>query len=240
MGADQDIDWNRAAASALEWWRDAGVDMLVEDQPRDWLAAPAKAPSAPAQAAEPARVATLPANLIEFEQWRVGAQAPDTRWGTPIGPAGNAASGLMVLTDLPEREDAAAGRLLSGAPGALFDKMLAAIGRDRQSIYLAAFAVARPIAGRIAESEVDELARLSRHHIGLARPKRLLLLGNAVSRALLGADVPAARQNLHVVNHGAGQTEVVASFHPRFLLDHPARKAEAWRDLQMLIGGIDA
>jgi DNA polymerase len=27
------------AASVLDWWHDAGVDLLVEDEPRDWRAA---------------------------------------------------------------------------------------------------------------------------------------------------------------------------------------------------------
>ena len=41
MGADQNIDWRQAAASTLEWWRDAGVDVLVGDEPFDWLVAEA-------------------------------------------------------------------------------------------------------------------------------------------------------------------------------------------------------
>jgi hypothetical protein len=33
---------------------------------------------------------------------------------------------------------------------------------------------------------------------------------------------------------------VVATFHPRFLIEKPAAKAEAWKDLQLLMGGISA
>lgn len=240
MGADQHIDWQKTAASALDWWREAGVDTLVDEAPRDWLkpvlaATPATVAAAPI-AAQPA---AMPANLREFEAWRISAAAPDNGWNTPIAPQGNAGSGLMVLVDVPEREDAASGQLLSGEPGRLFDRMLAAIGRDRQSIYLASLAVARPVSGQIAAEAQYRLAEIVRHHIALARPKRLLLLGNAASRAVLGANAAAARQTLHVLNHAGGQSEVVASFHPRFLLQQPARKAEAWRDLQMVIGGID-
>jgi len=240
MGADQHIDWQKTAASALDWWREAGVDTLVDEAPRDWLkpaltAAPATLAAAPV-ATQPA---AMPANLREFEAWRISAAAPDNGWNTPLAPQGNAGSGLMVLVDLPEREDAATGQLLSGEPGRLFDRMLAAIGRDRQSIYLASLAVARPVSGQIAAEAQDRLAEIVRHHIALARPKRLLLLGNAASRAVLGANAAAARQTLHVLNHAGGQSEVVASFHPRLLLDRPAYKAEAWKDLQMVIGGIE-
>ena len=48
--------------------------------------------------------------------------------------------------------------------------------------------------------------------------------------------MPANRGRLHGFNHRSGQTGVVASFHPRLLLDRPALKAEAWKDLQLLMG----
>lgn len=240
MGADQHIDWAGAAASALDWWREAGVDTLVEETPRAWLAeaAPLRAPAANAEAAPAA--AALPATLAEFEAWRTSAAAPDANWGTPIAPSGAAASGLMVLLDMPEREDAAAGQLLSGEAGKLFDRMLAAIGRDRQSIYLASLAVARPGTGRIAPEAAGALADLARHHIALVRPKRLLVMGDAANRALLGTNAAGSGALFHIVHHDSGQTEAVATFHPRFLLDNPGQKARAWRDLQLLIGGLEA
>jgi DNA polymerase len=240
MGADQHIDWTRAA-SALEWWHEAGVDTLVDEAPRDWLAttAPARVPAAIAEEI-PAAAPGLPATLTEFEAWRTSAAAPDAGWGPPIAPSGNAASGLMVLLDMPEREDAAAGALLSGEAGRLFDRMLAAIGRDRQSIYLASFAVARPVTRTIAAEFAETLTDLARHHIALVRPKRLLVMGDAANRALLGTNAAASGPILHVLKHDGGQTEAVATFHPRFLLENPGRKARAWRDLQLLIGGMEA
>jgi DNA polymerase len=240
MGADQHIDWAGAAASTLDWWREAGVDTLVDETPRAWLAeaAPSRAPAAAAEVV-PA-TPSLPATLAEFEAWRISAAAPDARWSTPIAPSGAAASGLMVLLDMPEREDAASGQLLSGEAGRLFDRMLAAIGRDRQSIYLASLAVARPVTGRIAPEAVGALADLARHHVALVRPKRLLVMGDAANRALLGTNAAASGPMLHGVKNETGQTEAVAKFPPRFLLDNPARKARAWRDLQVLTGGIEA
>lgn len=241
MGADQHIDWASAAASALEWWQDAGVDTLVDEAPRNWLAPPEARPAAAAPAAGVDPVpAALPATLTEFEAWRIGADAPDAGWGVPIAPQGAAASGLMIVVDMPERDDGRAGTLLSGDVGRLFDRMLAAIGRDRQSIYLASLAVARPASGRIAPEMTAPLADLARHHVALVRPRRLLVMGDAANRVLLGTSAAASPPLLHVFKHDAGQTEAVATFHPRFLLDQPAQKARAWRDLQMLIEGMGA
>jgi DNA polymerase len=183
---------------------------------------------------------TLPATLEEFAAWRLGPAAPEAGWpGQALGTQGDVASGLMIVVDMPDREDDAAGSLLSGNAGALFDRMLAAIGRDRQSIYLAALAVKRPPAGRVREDVGRKLEALIRHHLSLARPKRVLVLGNAASRAITGLDVAHARASLREVNHDGGTSEIVASFHPRFLLEKPAAKADAWKDLRVLIGGFE-
>lgn len=255
MGADQNFDWQRTAASALDWWRDAGVDTLVDEAPRNWLApppSPAEPPAAvkPVPAAEPVRT-PLPATLAEFVAWRGGADAPEAGWpGAAIVAQGPADAGLMIVIDQPEREDAEAGLLLAGAPGRLFDRMLAAIGRDRDSIHLAAMCVRRPVAGRIAPEIEARLGELIRHHVALVAPRRLLLLGTAPARALLGGDTARVRGGLRALNLERGEvaetmagtmggTVAVASDHPRLLIDRPKDKAEAWKDLQMLIGDRD-
>ena len=248
MGADQKIDWRTVMASALDWWREAGVDALVDDRPRDWLAPvePAKSVHRAAAPIDSMPVeAPLPDNLPAFETWRVGPEAPEAGWpGRPLAAQGSAVADLMVMIDLPEREDADTGVLMSGPAGRLFDRMLAAIGLDRASIYLVPVCTVRPTAGRIAPELEDRLNRIARHYVALVSPKRLLLLGNAPSRAMLAVDAMQARGSLHAVNPGDGKetmnqnkavTRAVASFHPRFLLERPAAKAEAWKDLQMLI-----
>lgn len=244
MGADQNLDWRASIASALEWWRDAGVDCEIDDTPRDWLARAATAPAldrpagpAPEAAPEPA---ALPDTIEQFALWRVSEAAPEAAWpGRAMGTQGEVSSGVMIVVDMPDRDDDSAGALLSGPAGALFDRMLAAIGRDRQSVYLAALAVKRPVAGRVTDEAGRQLEVLIRHHLSIARPKRVLALGNAASRAITGMDVAHARGSLRPVNHGGGTSEVVASFHPRFLLEKPAAKADAWKDLRLLMGGVE-
>ncbi|HVI98683.1 MAG TPA: uracil-DNA glycosylase family protein [Sphingomonas sp.] len=240
MGADQHIDWRGAAASALDWWHEAGVDTLVEDAPRAWLREPRAPETRPAEAAAPvaaAPPARLPDTLEAFEAWRIGAEAPEAGWpGRSIAAGGDPAADLAILVDMPEREDA--DTLLSGAAGVLFDRMLAAIGRDRSTIYLATLCAVRPVSGQLPVELTPRLAEIARHRLALLRPKRLLLMGNAASRALLGVNAAAGRGRLHLLNHDGGQTETVASFPPRFLLEQPARKAEAWKDLQLVIGGL--
>ena len=239
MGADQNIQWRQSAASALAWWDEAGVDMLVDDAARNWLAVPEAVPDRsaplPALAAEPD---ALPAVLDAFLAWRAGSAAPEAGWpGGWVAATGPATAAVMVLVDCPDRGDDSGG-LLSGPAGRLFDRMLAAVGLARGEVHLAAVCAKRPTAGRTPHDLHERLATITRHHVGLVAPKRLLLLGNAASRAVLGTETREARGSLHGFNHAGGETGVVASYHPRFLLEKPAAKAGAWADLQLLIKGL--
>lgn len=244
------------AASLIRWWRDAGVDTLVEDAPRGWLSAqtpahpntategfpsvreaerPQISPPLPSQG----RSGELPDTLDGLLAWmRSSADIPEARWGRKrLLPAGNFQSDLMILIDAPDRGDADAGRLLSGSVGELFDKMLAAIGRDRSSIWLASFASIRPV-GRVPQDVFRRMGDVARHHIGLIAPKRLLIMGDAPNRSLLGADVIASRGSLHPLNLGPVMVEAVSTFHPRLLDERPAYKTQAWKDLQLLMKGL--
>ena len=234
-----DQDFAAAAASALAWWGDAGVDVMVGETPRDWLRTRSAPPPAPA-AAEPASD-TLPGQLDLFQAYlRSHDGLPFAAPSAPrVCPAGDPAAGLMVMIDMPSAEDCAAGTLLSGSVGRLFDRMLAAIGRDRSSIYFAALSCLRSPDGQLASEPARQCALLARHHIGLAAPRALLLFGDAASKALLGLPVARARGRWHEVSTHAGPARTIATISPRQLLAHPAQKAHAWADLQMLMEGLN-
>ena len=214
------------AANALDWWEEAGVDVIVGETPRDWLD-----PRPKAVPAEP-KPAALPATLEDFHQWL--ATSVDVPFASPAAaraaPVGVPASDLMLLVDMPS----AAGGLLSGESGALFDKMLAAIGRGRDSVYLAPLSPIRTPTGAIDEANAARLAEIARHHVGLAAPRALLLFGDICGKALVGAPVAGARARWHEIDTKAGPIKTLVTIRPEKLLTQKALKALAWADLQML------
>jgi uracil-DNA glycosylase len=236
---------NAEAVSLIGWWRDAGVDTFVDDMPVPWLEkgqSPIK-PKHPAKANDALPMpsdAAMPQTLESFINWLM--TSPDIpEGGAPvrrIAASGVAGAALMILIDMPEANDHETGQLLSGECAKLFDNMLAAIGLDRSSVYIAALCPARPVTGRLSDAALPRLADIARHHVALSVPKRLWLLGSTVSRALLGVDDVASRGNLHDFNHATVNIPTVASFAPRFLLDNPAQKAGVWADMQALIKGM--
>jgi DNA polymerase len=230
-----------AALSALQWWADAGVDVMIDEAPRDWLRPKAKAPAAPAvaPASEPGEI--LPDQLELFQGYL--RDSPKLPFASPtarrVCPAGDPASGLMILTDMPAAEDCAANSLLSGETGRLFDRMLAAIGRDRNSIYLASLSCLRSPDGRFTNETATQCATLARHHIGLAAPRALLLFGDAVSKALLGIGMAQARGRWHEIGTHSGPIKAIVTLPPSYLLNQRAAKAHAWADLQILMEGLN-
>jgi uracil-DNA glycosylase len=227
-------------ASALAWWADAGVDTLVSEAPTPWLARAGKF-VAPAPLPEPV-AAAKPASLTEVIDRLRALPALDTV--APVGqrlPAsGPADADLMAIIDMPEPGDVAAGALISGEAGVLFDKMLAAIGRDRASVYVAALCPARSAGGMVPAALVEELAEYARQHIGFSGAKRVWVMGQTASRALIGADARPGRAEKRNINHNGGNVEAVASFSPRLLLQNAKLKKAAWDDMQALMRGLTA
>lgn len=224
------------AASTLAWWLEMGVDVAVQDAPRDWLA-----PALPKQAAI-ARVLDAPQpniapptheTLTELQGWLASStQLPlasaTARRILPVGPEN---APIMLLSDAPTLEDFAAGQPIGGDAWTLAQRMLAAIGIKPDEAYVAPLSCFYAPGQRLQESDLAECAEVARRHIALAKPKRLLLFGDAPARALLGKPLASARGHLHKIDG----VPTVVTFHPRHLLKRASDKALAWKDLLLLM-----
>ncbi len=240
MGAETVQDWQRALQSALEWWQDAGVEALVDEEPRDWLARRAPpAEAVPIAGAVAAPAETLPDTLDAFLAWRMGDAAPEAGWMTPrVAPTGSPDAEWAIFTDMPEPDDT--DTLLTGPSGRLLDRMLAAVGLSRDSVYIASLAVARPLTGRIPSEQQARLIELARHHLSLIGPRKLLILGQATSCVLDETNNAAGFNHIHEVNHSGAKMRVLATYHPRLLIERPAAKSEVWRHLLPFSRGTSA
>jgi len=234
MGGELQVQGEAAAASLVGWWLESGVDAAVAEQPRDWLGRNTAAPPMMQPARSPMET---PADIAAFREWL--ATAPGLPMDRPgavrIVPHGIGGAPLMLLSDLPSREDVAEGRPIGGDAWALTKKMLAAIGIKAEEAYHASLSCFHAPGARIGKEELEACAAIARDHIRLARPERLILFGDAPSRALLGEPLARARGRVHKVEG----VRAVATFNPRWLLQRPSDKALAWRDLLLLMSESD-
>ena len=228
----QAID-REAAGSLIGWWLEAGVDVAVSESPRDWLGRQAARPE---RAAAVPRPTDKPADLAAFQAWLASASGlPMDRPGAiRVASHGPECAKLMLLSDLPAREDAAEGKPIGGEAWVLTSRMLAAIGVGTDDAYVASLSPFHAPGARF-NGELDACARIARDHVRLANPERLVLFGDAPARALIGEPLARARGRVHRVEG----TPTIATFHPRWLLQRPSDKALAWRDLLLLMSEGD-
>src|SRR5206468_11087385 len=138
---------------------------------------------------------------------------------------------IMLLSDAPTVEDAAAGQPIGGAAWELAKNMLRAIGLSADQAYSASLTCFHTPGARLTPQQREACAEIAREHIRLAAPKRLLLLGDGPSQALLGKPLARARGHVHQIDG----VRTVATFHPRPLINQPSNKALAWKDLLLLM-----
>lgn len=183
-------------------------------------------------AAKCTSLADLKAAVEAFEGCPLKATATKT-----VFARGNPQARLMVVGDLPGREDDRSGAPFTGETGALMDRMLAAIGLDDTSAYLTTLVFWRPPgARRPSDAEIDSCLPFTERHIELVNPDCVLLAGDISAQALL-------RQRTGITKLRGAWTELTAGgatvpalpiFHPRFLMQRPQEKAKAWADLLSL------
>jgi DNA polymerase len=234
-----------AEAAALAWLVDAGCDALVNETPRNWLAAPPP-PPAPVAAARPKPVAAAARPQASTAAAEAAAGAADlaaldaavAAFAHPLKVpgtvprllTGNVASGLLTLADMPDPPDSPAGQLLG--------RMLAAIGLDTASTaqgYLLPWPT--PGGRPVKDDDIAAFAPFTARARALMAPRLVLALGDRAA-ALAGEarGVAALRGRWHSL---AG-VPMLATFHPRRLLSQPELKRLAWADLQAFAARLES
>lgn len=149
--------------------------------------------------------------------------------GNPDGP-------LMLVGEAPGAEEDRQGLPFVGPAGRLLDRMLAAIGLSRESVYITNVLPWRPPGNRQpTDAEIAACLPFMERHIALASPEILILVGGTAAKTLLKTNQGIMRLRGRWFSFEApGRSPPIptrAIYHPAYLLRSPAHKREAWRDL---------
>jgi uracil-DNA glycosylase family 4 len=233
VGGEADSIGIAEARSALAWWLEAGVDVAVQEEPRDWLKSTAPKPQAQVAESPPNVAQPTHETLAELQHWLASsAQLPlASSAARRIMPQGPENAAIMLLTEAPTLEDFAAGQPIGGESWELAKRMLAAIKIPADEAYSASLSCFHVPGAKMSPADREACAEIARRHIQLAKPKRLLLLGDGPAQALLGKPLPQARGHVHKIEG----VRTVATFHPRALINQPSNKSLAWKDLLLLM-----
>jgi uracil-DNA glycosylase len=144
---------------------------------------------------------------------------------------GNPHAELMFVGEAPGREEDEQGLAFVGRAGQLLTKIIEAIGRKREDVWISNVLKCRPPDNR--NPEADEVAACMpflEEQIRLVSPRVIVTLGTFAVQAVLGTDEPIGRlRGRWQTAHGV---RVMPTFHPAFLLRSPERKKDVWDDLK--------
>ena len=150
---------------------------------------------------------------------------------------GNPEADVMFVGEAPGADEDRQGKPFVGVSGQLLDRMLAAIGMDRESIYISNILPWRPPGNRKpSPAEVMSCLPFVARHIELINPKVLILVGGTSASSLLDTKEGITRLRGRWVSYKAGDQDIptMPIFHPAYLLRQPALKREAWKDIRAI------
>jgi DNA polymerase len=156
---------------------------------------------------------------------------------------GNPNSRVMLVGEAPGRDEDLQGVPFVGRSGQLLDRMLASIGLDRTSVYIANVVPWRPPGNRTPTPQETAACRpfISRQ-IELADPDFLICLGAPSAAELMNnkQGILKFRGQWRDFDTGTRTIKAMATLHPAYLLRQPLQKRLAWRDFLALRQALDA
>ena len=155
-----------------------------------------------------------------------------SRTNTVFG-VGNPDATLVFVGEAPGRDEDLQGEPFVGMAGQLLNKILAAIGFQREDVYICNVLKCRPPNNRDPEAdEVNACEPYLLRQLEILQPKVICALGRHAAYSLLGTTSSLAKLREHV--HDYHGIPCVVTYHPAALLRNPQWKRPTWEDVQRL------
>jgi uracil-DNA glycosylase family 4 len=259
MAEDRPLNHDEMLA-VLDWYRAAGVDIAVGEEPIDRFAqrppqrvtpppaavsqsAPERpASETPALGGDPSEARSLAASARSLDELQAILGTYDgcglkLRATQLVFADGNPEAEIMLIGEAPGAEEDRQGKPFVGKSGQLLDRMLAAIGLDRTKVYIANTVPWRPPGNRTPTPEEMALCLPFLHRqVELVAPRLVMTLGGPAMQTVFSTTNGIIKMrgkwsNVSIGNHA---TDAIPTLHPAYLLRNPAAKQQAWRDMLSL------
>ena len=152
---------------------------------------------------------------------------------------GNENARLMFVGEAPGEQEDKTGIPFVGAAGKLFDKYLAAVGIEREDVYIANILKCRPPNNRDPlPEEQDACMAYLREQVRIIRPKMIVCLGRIAAMRLIREDYKITKEHGEIIQKGS--FTMTAVYHPSALLRDPSKKEDMYRDMKKIKEYLDS
>jgi DNA polymerase len=150
---------------------------------------------------------------------------------------GSPTARLMFVGEGPGADEDVQGFPFVGKAGQLLNNMIGAMGLARAEVYIANIVKCRPPGNRVPEpAEANTCSQFLLRQIDVVRAEAIVALGATAATYLLG--VKQSLSSLRGRWHSCRGAKLAVTYHPAFLLRDPRQKAEAWKDLQLVMAEL--
>ncbi len=175
--------------------------------------------------------------LTSFSGCRLKVTAASTVFGE-----GSSQAKLMLIGEAPGADEDRQGKPFVGRCGKLLDKMLGAINLSRDDCYITNVLPWRPPGNRTpTDDEIAVCLPFLKRQIELIKPDILLLLGGIALKSLIDVSDSISRARGKWMDYAIENKviDVLATYHPSYILRSSAQKAKVWADLLRLKKKMD-
>ncbi len=167
------------------------------------------------------------------QKWPLGA----TRTNIVIG-TGNKNADIMFVGEAPGADEDRTGIPFVGAAGKHLDKFLAAVGINREDVYIANILKCRPPNNRDPLPEEQDICiKYLREQVKLIRPKMIVCLGRISAMRLIDPEFRITK--MHGQFFKKGDFHICAVYHPSALLRDASKNEDMYRDMKAIKAKLD-
>ncbi|HEY0720982.1 MAG TPA: uracil-DNA glycosylase [Gammaproteobacteria bacterium] len=220
-------------AMGIQRWQRRDAAPVVAEAPAEVMVAAQQESSMHTRNTENAEIALLDWQALQerVAQCTRCAELVANRTQTVFG-VGNHTADWLVIGEAPGADEDQQGEPFVGRAGQLLNAMLLAIGLQREQVFIANILKCRPPNNRDPKpEEAANCAPYLQRQIALIQPKIILAVGRIAAQNLLQTDTPIGKLRDQV--HRYGETPLVVTYHPAYLLRTPGDKRKAWEDLKL-------
>ncbi len=163
-----------------------------------------------------------------------GCNLKNTAANTVFGD-GSSQARIMLIGEAPGADEDRIGRPFVGRCGKLLDKMFSAMQLNRNDCYITNVLPWRPPGNRTpTDEEIAVCLPFLKRQIELIQPDFLLLLGGIALKSVMDVSDSISRTRGKWLEYKISDNktaQVLATYHPSYLLRSSAQKAKVWVDL---------